>query len=198
MVAIAKCERVCERVVEGNVLAGVVAHRYHPVGAFVIDGRVGRDERVHRAFVPARVLGLPRVREIERALGVGAGRVEMEREKASLWCGDVVGRPGLREDAGIAARMVVEAAHPGAHAVVMVEGPVLLHEHDNMLDGAQVRACRDGRRRSVHGPGATCRRGCQQDTQRPRRDTAQELTAADALHGLSLRRNGPPPTASVP
>ena len=65
-------------------------------------------------------------------------------------------RPGLREHAEVARRVVVEAAHAGVGAVVVVEGAVLHHEEDDVLDRAEVGAGRlGGRRRPGDGrPGA--------------------------------------------
>jgi hypothetical protein len=38
--------------------------------------------------------------------------------------------------------MVVEAAHAPISTEVVVEGPVLLHEEDHVLDGSEIGACR--------------------------------------------------------
>ncbi len=49
-----------------------------------------------------------------------------------------VGRPGLREPAVAPLRAVVEPPDARVGAEVVVEGPVLLHQEDDVLDGADV------------------------------------------------------------
>ena len=47
-------------------------------------------------------------------------------------------RPGLGERTQGSLGVIVEAPHSLVGAVVVVEGPVLLHEEDDVLDGAEV------------------------------------------------------------
>ena len=138
---------------------GVVAHGQHAVlRALELRRRVGGDEAVHLPAVPAHVLGGPFVRQVEGALGVGGGRVEMERQQRR-GRGPPAEPPMLAEDAR-RARSGRRSRAPLVGAEVVVERAVLVHEEDDVLDGAEVGAGRGDveppwwwPRRTPPGPG---------------------------------------------
>ena len=110
----------------------------------------------------------------------------MEREQR----GGRPAGPRLGERPEGARRVVVEAAHPAVGAVVVVEGAVLLHEEDDVLDRPEVRARRRGRgRRPGHGrPGAAVPGRRRQDAgpagrQRGRQEGAAVEAGARAVMG---------------
>jgi hypothetical protein len=80
------------------------------------------------------VLGGPRVVEVVRAFADARVGAEVEGEQARRRAT----RPGLCERTERALRVIVKAAHAPIGPVVVVEGAVLLHEEDDMLDGAEV------------------------------------------------------------
>lgn len=93
-----------------------------------------RDELVVLAAVPALVLGLPVVGRIGHALADRLAALQVEGQKSPVVvAGAVV--PALGERPPVA--RIAEAAHAGEGAEVLVEGAVLLHEHDDVLDVAQ-------------------------------------------------------------
>ncbi len=144
VVAVADGEGVGQGVVEVEVLAGVVAHGEHAVlRPLPVGLHVGGHEAVHLPAVPTLVLGVPLVREVEGALGLGGGRVEMEGEQGR---GRASG-PGLGEQARRAGPGVVEAADTLVGAEVVVERPVLLHEEHDVLHRSEIRTGRLYRRR---------------------------------------------------
>ena len=106
-------------------------------------------EGVVGAVAPAQVLAVPAVVEVRRCTRRCPTRCRGGRAAA---CGRARrARPG-RSSPRLPVRVVVEAAHAGVGAVVVVEGAVLLHQEDDVLDGAEVRAGRLGaRRRPGHG-----------------------------------------------
>ncbi len=83
VVGVAEREVLRQRPVEGDVLAGVVAHRVRALG---------RDPGVHRPVVPRRVLVDPVVRQAGRDLGARRRRVVVERAQRAA------ARVGLVED----------------------------------------------------------------------------------------------------
>jgi hypothetical protein len=121
-------ERVGERVVEREVVAGVVAHRQRSVPV-AVDGQVLTDEAVHKAAVPVGVLRPPAVVDVVRALAV-VERVEVERVQVAA--GEAARVAGLREHGQSVAVVQVQrvrvgkAGHAEVGAEVMVEGAVLL------------------------------------------------------------------------
>jgi len=135
-VAVADGEGVGQRVVEGQVRACVVAHRERAV-VHALGDEVLAHEAVHPAAVPTAVLRPPVVREVVGALAVGA-RVEMERQQPAAVARDGVARLGE----GGASGRVVEPAHAAIGAEVVVEGPVLLDEDDDVVDVGQMSAPR--------------------------------------------------------
>jgi hypothetical protein len=130
-VAVADREVVGHRVVEGQVVAGPVAHR-------------GRAARVHEApvgaVVPADVRGVPGLAYV----GVGVAdrvRVVERRDVTPGGVGAVVDRLAVAPEG----EPVAAAKHPP----VVVEGVVLHHEHDDVLDlGHGVGAGRQVRERA--------------------------------------------------
>jgi len=87
---------------------------------------LGRNPLVVLARVPGSMAAGPAVIDIVQAL-----RGDVERQ-------EVVGAPGLVE-VGIAVRKkqrvaIVEPTHPFEGPVVLVKGPVFLHENDHVLN----------------------------------------------------------------
>ena len=171
-VAVADGERVRERVVEGQVRTGEVAHRQRAVRR-PVRGQVRGDEIVHRAVVPARVLGHPVVRDVVGGLAVLPGRAGLQPERLQE-----PGRVGTVP--GPEARLVIDrAARVPQHACVgeparsrqgpevVVEAAVFLHQHHYVLDVAQGGPRRGGRlrRRGQHFP---LRRGARVRPEDPR------------------------------
>ena len=151
MIGIADRERLGQRKLEGNVVARVVTHRVlgleaRPLAEFALIPcglRVGEEVR--------------RVRHQQRAAGF---RVQ------------VVGRNHLLtvrlKPHGLAAlewnrEAIAETAHAAQRAEIVVEGPVLLHQDDDVpdvLNGPGRDLCFDGKRaadhRGQHGKGTRC------------------------------------------
>jgi hypothetical protein len=73
----------------------------------------------------------------------------VERQQRADRCLVGVGGPPLREIGEVTRRMVVKAPDPGIGAEVVVEGTVLLHQEDDVLDGADVTARRLDRPRRL-------------------------------------------------
>lgn len=124
VVGVADGEGVRERVVEGDVVAGQVRHRGRGLGG-------------HPPVVPAAVERavpvVPAVREVldeGQAQVVGVG---VEGQDVLRAVGLPPDRPAVLGDgAGVA-----ETADPSQRAEVMVEGTVLLHQDDDVLDIVQ-------------------------------------------------------------
>src|ERR1019366_3675274 len=68
----------------------------------------------------------------------------VERQLLPERLAGAVAREGLGERPEAVLGVVVEAPHPLVGPEVVVEGAVLLHEEDHVLDGAEVRPGRDG------------------------------------------------------
>ena len=120
---IADRERVRQRVVEGEVLACVVAHRQRSVRA-AVGGQVPGDEAVELARVPVGVLRAPAVVDVVRALAVFE-RVEVERiEVIAVETARVAGLGEDAQPAAVAQRQhacVGKSRHAEVGAEVMVE-----------------------------------------------------------------------------
>jgi hypothetical protein len=95
---------------------------------------VGGQPVVHRAVVPGGVLHGPGVAGGRDGLGAGGVGVQVEGQRVAVR----VGRVRLVEHRLAGAQRdrvrVGEAAHSGQRAEVVVEGPVLLHQDDDVLD----------------------------------------------------------------
>jgi hypothetical protein len=136
VVAVAHREGVGERVVEGQVGAGVVAHGQRPAGG-AVDGEVAAHEAVEPAAVPVSVLRPPAVADVVGALAVVEA---VQPEWMEMAAAHATGVPGLGENRQPAAvaerrhRRVGEAAHPAQGPQAVVEGAVLLHQDDDVLD----------------------------------------------------------------
>ena len=127
MVGVADRERVGERVVERDVLAGQVGHR-----AALLAG----DPLVVLAVVPApRGCRASRAARSWRNCRPEVVGVRVERQDVARAVRLVPDR--LAAGQGHRAR-VAEAAHAAQRAEVVVERAVLLHEHHDVLDVAQV------------------------------------------------------------
>ncbi len=139
VVGVADGEGVGQRVVVGQVLAGVVGHREGTVGRPLVLGLgVHGDEAVHPTAVPRLVLGAPVVGEVEGAFGVGGpDGVEPERQQMP---GEAAGRlrHGLGERTEPGGRVVVEAPDSRVGPEVVVERAVLHHEEDHVLDRSEI------------------------------------------------------------
>ena len=123
MVGVADGEGVGEGVVEGDVAAREVGHGG---GAFL------RDPLVVVAFVPGGVGGGPVVGEVLKELQAQVGRTGMEGQHVAVAAVGLIpdGVAGGQGDgAGIA-----EAADSAEGAEVVIEGAVLLHHEDDVLD----------------------------------------------------------------
>ena len=85
VVAVTEGEGIGQCVVVGKVRPGVVAHGEGPLGrALELRSGVDAGERVHLPAVPAQVLGLPVVGEVEGAVGhVGRDGIEPERQQTA-------------------------------------------------------------------------------------------------------------------
>jgi hypothetical protein len=122
-----------------------------------------RDPQIHFAAVPGLMLGRPAVVEHMQPLGIGASGIEPERQHPAS-----ILRVGLGEDRTAVGQghrtCIVKAAHSGQCAEVMVEGTVLLHQENEMVDVAQ----RGGRRRGGRLHAARRRRRCPQRTEQRR------------------------------
>ncbi len=158
MVGVADRERVRQRVVERQVVAREVAHRRGEV-VDTVGGQVRADEVVHRAAVPRVVLCRPLVTDVVRGGAVLGGRVLDEMERLEEHVGidadagsvavllpdrRVLAPDGVAHDVGVG-----EPPHPRHPAEVVVEGPVLLHEDDDVADVSQA-----GQRAGRHREGA--------------------------------------------
>ena len=152
---------VGQGVPECEIGSGVVTHGQHAVlGSLELRHGVGGDETIHLPPVPRHVLGRPLVREVERALGIGRDGVQVKRQQVRRR----PSRPCLSEDTGRPRRVVVKATHALVRAEIVVEGPVLVHQEDDVLDRTEVRPCRghgggfagglSSARRQGHGEGA--------------------------------------------
>lgn len=134
-VVVADGEGLGERELERDVLARVIAHHIGAVDA--VGGAVGRQPLVHLAVVPGLVLHRPGVTGGRDGLRAGGVGVEVERKEVALR----VHRVRLVEDAApgveFACVRVGETANAGQRAEVVVERPVLLHQHDDVFDVAQ-------------------------------------------------------------
>ena len=123
-VTIGHRERAVERVIEGQ--RGLVVEAHRPSARRIGRDRVSSREAVHRPVVPLVVGAVPRVVEIrdlaEPRLGEGGDR-RTHRVRGVRVRG--VRRLGL----GARLSLGVEAAH------VVVEGSILLHQHDDVVDG---------------------------------------------------------------
>ena len=151
VVVVAQGEGVGQRVIEGEVLPAVVAHGEDAVlGSLEQLLHVRADEGAVGALVPAQVLARPAVVEVVGALAHARRAVEVEGQQRLV----APAGPGLGEVPELALRVVVEAPDPWIRAVVVVEGAVLLHEEDHVLNGAEIRAGRLGARRELRHGGA--------------------------------------------
>ncbi len=122
VVGVADGEGVGERVVEGDVLPGQIRH-----GA----GALGGDPLVVPTLVPRLVAARPVVVEAGDELHAEVLGVGVVGQYVLVSVGLLPDRPvaGRCRGAGVA-----EAAHSAQGAEVVVEGPVLLHQHDDVLD----------------------------------------------------------------
>ena len=151
VVVVAEREGVGQRVIEGDVLPAVVAHGEHTVlGPLKLVLGVRADEGAVGAVVPTHVLALPAVVEVGGAFADAGRGVEVEGEQRRV----APPGPRLGEVPELAVRVVVEAPDPGIRAVVVVEGAVLLHQEDDVLNGSEIRAGRLGARRELGHGGA--------------------------------------------
>jgi hypothetical protein len=121
----ARAPSSASREVEWNVLARVVTHYLGPFAG---------DPVVHLPVVPPVVLIRPVVRQARRRLRVGRARVIAERQEKTVG----VARIWLLEHRidvwQLHRTKIIESAHPGHRAGVMVEAPVLLHQDHHVLD----------------------------------------------------------------
>jgi hypothetical protein len=134
-VVVADGEGLGQRELEGDVVAGVVPHHVRPVDTVRL--AVGGQPLVHLPVVPGLVLDRPGVAGGGDGLGAGLAGVQVERQQVAVGVDAV----GLVEHVAAGAQpqraRVVEAAHAGEGAEVVVEGAVLLHQQDHVLDVAQ-------------------------------------------------------------
>ena len=72
--------------------------------------------------------------QVEGALGVGVGRVEVERQQLA---GRTAG-PRLGEEPRGRGGVIVETTYALVRPEVMVEGPVLVHQEDDVLDRTEI------------------------------------------------------------
>jgi len=192
VVAVAHGERIGERVVQRQVGAFQVPHRERPHVA--VHHAMHAHERIHRAAVEAAVLRSPAVVEIVQALRARAPCVEMERQHVTIGMLAV----GLREYRLAVGkthrRRIGKPAHPGQRAEVVIEGAVLLRQHDDVIDVGELRgAGRAGRQRQ--GGRGRQRDGALQET------AAFEVGSghAGAQHaGRPLQGQGPGSSTKAP
>ena len=143
VIAVADGEGVGQGAVERDVVPLEVRHRV--LARDAIGGQVRGHEPVHLAVVIRIVLRTPAVTVGGQILCAGAVGVGVEGEQVLVGVVRVVlVEPALRH------ARVGEAAHAGHGAEVVVEGAVLLHQHDDVLypgDGraGQARGARRGR-----------------------------------------------------
>ncbi len=123
VVGVAEGERVGERVVERDVLAGQIGHR---------GGRLGRHPLVVLGVVERLVAAGPVVVEVLDELHAQVVHLRAERE--DLLAGGVRLVPDRLSARKGDRAWVAEAAHALHRAEVVVERTVLLHQHDDVLD----------------------------------------------------------------
>ena len=149
VVVVAEGERVGDRVVEGQVLPGVVAHRHHAVRAPSLPGEVWTltNESMAPRFQHECIGPHEWVRSTVQSSPAGTSR----------WNGSRVARGAGRRRPGRPARRP-RASPPGGRrsrgpvvrAEVVVIGAVLHHQVDDVLDRPEVRAMRCDRRGLLH------------------------------------------------
>ncbi len=135
VVPIADGERIGQRELERDVLAGVVAHHVWAVG--LVGRSVGGQPVVQLAAVPGLVLHVVLVRRGRDLLGLGAVCVEVERQQIPVR----IHRVRLVEHRSAGRQRdrvrIVEAGHSGQGPEVVVERAILLHQYDDVLDVAE-------------------------------------------------------------
>ena len=124
VVAVTQREGVGERVVVREIGARVVAHGHRAVDRVVC--HVRREERVHGAAVPARVLRFPVVRDVVGAFPGAGGAVDVEwRQESSRRTEQIAPAIALIEDRQPVAldghRTIGKAAHTAMGAEVVIE-----------------------------------------------------------------------------
>ena len=154
-IAVADGEGVGERVIVRQIGAGEIAHGERPAAS--VKGAMSGEPTVHPAAGEARVLHGPAVIEVGKPLCAGPTRIEAE------WQCHLRGRGRIRlfkdrAAAGNTCRLGIgEAAYAGKRAEIMVEGAVLFHHDDDVVDIGKPRrplrrrrGCLTGGRRGSH------------------------------------------------
>ena len=119
------------------------------------------------------MLGTPAVIQIVKPLRVCFQGVEAERKNIAAR-GQRIGLAEDRTSVGLLRGGIVKAAHARQRAEIMIEGAVLLHHDDEMIDVAELafrlrRGIRRGRNRGQRGCG---------------RARLDEMPAVNVGHGL--------------